>query len=69
MKCIIGKLFMSIGAVLWEKGGFWNESERYEDLSWTGKLGYNMFMTGTKLMGITLDDMERIAEQYEVGES
>lgn len=60
MKKNIGHYIMAIGAHLWEKGGFWNKSERYEDLTAMGKLGYKMFCIGMNLMGVTLDDIQYI---------
>ena len=43
MKKYIGFVIAHIGARLWEKGGFWNESERYEDLKASGNSGINYF--------------------------
>lgn len=59
MKKIVGRCIAFIGACLWENGG-WTGDERYKDLKVTGKLGYNMFCTGLKMMGITLDDIENM---------
>lgn len=59
-KTFIGKIIVFIGACLWQNGG-WTGDERYEDLKLTGKIGYHMFCTGMKLMGITPDDLERFA--------
>lgn len=50
MKKFIGRILASIGAHLWQNGG-WTGNESYEDLTVTGKLGYNMFCNGLKLMG------------------
>ena len=58
MKKIIGKVIGTIGAYLWQNGG-WTGDERYEDLKVTGKIGYQMFMTGIKLMGITPEQLEK----------
>ena len=63
MKKIIGYGMSFIGAHLWEKGGFWNESERYEDLTMTGKLGYNMLCTGLKMMGASFNDNQIVINQ------
>lgn len=57
IKFYIGKVIGTIGAHLWQNGG-WTGDESYEDLTITGKLGYNMFMRGMKLMGITPEDLE-----------
>ena len=58
MKFFIGKVIGTIGAYLWQNGG-WTGDERYEDLKVTGKIGYQMFMTGMKLTGITPDDLQK----------
>lgn len=63
MKKLIGSGMMLIGARLWEKGGFWNEPARYEDLTVMGKLGYNMFCTGTRWMGVTFYDDKIVINQ------
>lgn len=60
MKKRIGFVIAHIGAMLWEKGGYWNESEKYEELTIFGKLGYNLFCKGLTLAGITKTDIERI---------
>ncbi len=62
MKKIIGQGIGIVGAWLWEKGG-WTGEEDYEDLNVVGKLGYNMFCTGLKLMGVTIEDLMNIANQ------
>lgn len=59
MKKFIGRSIAAIGACLWQNGG-WTGNERYEDLKVMGKLGYNMFCTGLKLMGISFDELENI---------
>ena len=56
MKTLIGKYMAIIGARLWETGG-WTGDETYTDLSVRGKLGYNMFCTGLKMMGVKLDEI------------
>ena len=48
MKNIIANSVETSGAGLWEMGG-WTGKERYEDLSVTGKRGYNMLCTGVKM--------------------
>lgn len=60
MRFFIGKVIGTIGAYLWQNGG-WTGDERYEDLKVTGKIGYRMFTTGLTLMGITPDELEKIA--------
>lgn len=60
MKKNIGVIISKIGAYLWENGGFWNERHRYEDLTIFGKLGYNMFRAGIKMMGLTRNDVIRM---------
>lgn len=50
MKFFIGKVIGTIGAYLWEKGG-WTGNESYEDLTVTGKIGFRMFFKGMNLMG------------------
>ena len=62
MKIFIGHVIAHIGAHLWENGGYTGD-ERYEDLKVTGKLGYNMFTTGLRMMGITMDDIETMLKQ------
>ena len=59
MKKIVGRCIAFIGACLWENGG-WTGYECYKDLKVTGKLGYNMFCTGLKMMGTTFDDIENM---------
>ena len=56
---IIGCVISKVGAKLWENGG-WTGEEQYKDLKWTGKLGYNLFVVGLKLIGITPDDLNKI---------
>lgn len=60
MKKYIGFVIARIGARLWEKGGFWNESERYEDLKASGKLGYKLFCKGLLIAGITEKEINQI---------
>lgn len=62
MKFFIGKAIGTIGAHLWQNGG-WTGDERYEDLKITGKIGYRMFCTGMNLMGITPSDLEKITDR------
>ena len=62
IKCIIGCVINRIGACLWQNGGWTGTDERYEDLKMTGKLGYKMFCTGFKLMGITPDEIDEIID-------
>ena len=58
MKKIFGFIIARLGACLWEKGGFWNESNRYEDLTVFGKLGYNLFIKGLHIAGVEPEDLE-----------
>ena len=51
MKKFLGRTIATIGAWLWENGG-WTGDESYDDLKLTGKLGYHMVCTGLKLAGI-----------------
>ena len=60
MKKHIGFIIARIGAYLWVKGGFWNESERYEDLTVLGKLGYKLFCKGLSMAGVTKEMIEQI---------
>lgn len=53
MKKRIGRWMVTIGANLWQNGG-WTGDETYEDLTISGKLGYNMFCKGIDLMGVPL---------------
>ena len=62
MKRFIGHVILLIGAHLWENGRYTGD-ERYKDLKVTGKLGYNMFTTGLRMMGITMDDIETMLKQ------
>jgi hypothetical protein len=62
MKKIIGRCVATIGARLWQNGG-WTGDERYEDLKVTGKLGYHMFCTGLSLMGISPNELENMTSQ------
>jgi hypothetical protein len=62
MKKFIGRGIAFIGAVLWQNGG-WTGDEHYEDLTIMGKLGYNMFCTGLRLMEISLDELENMINQ------
>ena len=59
MKKRIGFEIVRIGSKLWEKGGLYNKSQRYEDLTWYGKLGYELTCKGLTMMGITIEDLER----------
>lgn len=65
MKKRIGFVIAYIGAILWEKGGYWNERNKYEELTILGKLGYNLFRKGLTLVGITKADIERICNMYQ----
>ena len=56
MTKIIGRGMAFIGAYLWQNGG-WTGDERYEELKITGKLGYNMFCAGLRLMGVSPDEL------------
>lgn len=62
MKKFIGRGIATIGAHLWQNGG-WTGDERYEDLKVTGKLGYRMLCKGFELMGITPDKLESMANR------
>ena len=64
MKKFIGKCIAAIGAHLWQNGG-WTGDECYEDLKWTGKLGYNMFCKGLDMMGITPEELENMTANLE----
>lgn len=57
MKKKIGFAIAHIGAKFWEKGGFWNKSQRYEDLNVFGKLGFKLFCKGLSIAGITQKDI------------
>ena len=69
MKKFIGDIIATIGAHLWEHGGFWTCDESYENLKLTGKIGYNMFIKGLEMMGITPEDINNIIKQSEEKES
>ena len=56
MKKRIGFAIASVGAKLWEKGGFW-KSNRYEDLNVFGKLGYSLFINGLYMAGVTSETL------------
>ena len=56
MKRLIGRGIATVGARLWQSGGFYN-AERYNDLKVTGKVGFRMLLLGLKLMGLTPDDV------------
>lgn len=58
MKKFIGNVIATIGAHLWEHGGFWTCDECYENLKLTGKIGFRMFTKGLKLMGISPEDIK-----------
>ena len=62
MKFIIGHGIGTIGAYLWQNGG-WTGDERYKDLKVTGKLGYHMFCAGLRLMGVPIDELENMVSQ------
>ena len=62
MKKLIGRGIGTIGAWLWQNGG-WTGDECYEDLKVTGKLGYHMFCTGLRLMDISPEELENITNQ------
>lgn len=55
MKKFLGRTIATIGAWLWENGG-WTGDESYDDLKITGKLGYHMVCTGLKLAGIVWEE-------------
>jgi hypothetical protein len=57
MKKCIGNKIATIGARLWQNGGF-AENGRYEDLSVAGKIGYRMFCVGLEMMGFSPDDFD-----------
>lgn len=57
IKFIFGKTIATCGAVLWQRGG-WTGAESYSDLTMFGKLGYNMMLSGMKLMGITSEELK-----------
>ena len=57
IKFYTGKIIGTIGAYLWKNGG-WTRSNNYEDLKVIGKLGYQMFLRGLKLMGFTPDELK-----------
>ena len=55
MKKFLGRTIATIGAWLWENGG-WTGDESYDDLKLTGKLGYRMVCAGLKLAGIAWEE-------------
>ena len=61
MKKLIGVWIGSIGAYLCDKR-VWTGDERYEDLTVMDKLGYRMICRGLTMMGVTIEDIERLAK-------
>ena len=57
MKKHIGFVMALAGAHLWEKGGFWNDDQQYENLTVLGKIGYKLCMKGLALAGVTKEDI------------
>ena len=62
MKSIIGVFLMKVGSRLWQNGG-WTGYECYNDLTAFGKLGYNMFCEGGKLIWGSLKKFEEAMEE------
>lgn len=60
MKKYIGLAIARIGARLWVNGGFQNDDAQFEKLTVLGKIGYNLFIKGLLISGVTKDDMERL---------
>lgn len=65
MRDFIGDRITMFGARLWENGG-WTGDETYNDLKISGKIGFNLFMLGCKLRGISVDDINRIVTNRSV---
>lgn len=51
MKKCIGHILGIIGSKLWVLGGFWKADE-FTDLNIIGKIGYSIFCTGLRMMGL-----------------
>lgn len=51
MKKCIGHILGRIGSKLWVLGGFWKADE-FTDLNIIGKIGYSIFCTGFRMMGL-----------------
>lgn len=68
MKKFIGKCLLMIGSQLWQSGG-WTGDETYNDLTWFGKLGYQMFYKGGVMLFGSAEAFheaaEKAASQYE----
>ena len=60
MRKHIGFAIAHIGARLWENGGFWNEENKYENLTVFGKLGFNLFVKGLRIAGVTKEFLQKI---------
>ena len=63
IKKVIGIAILKIGGSLWEAGGFWDLSNDYKKLTWYGKLGYNLFMEGRKLIFGSTENFMKTAEE------
>lgn len=61
MKIIIGKCLLNIGARLWQNGG-WTGDETYDDLTWFGKLGYQLFHKGIVLIWGSVEKFHKHVE-------
>lgn len=60
MKKHIGLAIARVGARLWVNGGLYNDDAQFENLTTLGKIGYNLFIRGLLIAGVTKEDMERL---------
>lgn len=63
MKKVIGTIMLKIGSSLWAAGGFQDPSNDYKKLTWYGKLGYNLFMEGGKLIFGSAENFMKTVEE------
>lgn len=60
MKMWLANQLIISGTRLWENGG-WTGDETYNDLTISGKIGFNMFCLGCKMKGWTEEDIKDMA--------
>ena len=63
MKEFIGFNIAMFGAKIWEKNGYYIDKENnvvqenYNELTWLGKIGYNLFIIGLKIAKVKPDEI------------
>lgn len=63
---VIGCAIAFLGAHMWQPAFDEGREDKYENLRWSEKLGYNIVNFGLCVVGgMTEEDLEKVGEKYE----